>query len=127
PTTTGRTQLPSRAIRTGSLPTGSTTPRTGPEHWSTRRRPDGRRGSGASRSSDAQRSARRSGPGERPRTGSASGAESSPSRSDRPTVGWTMRLLRLDHLPGGRSVELHPRLTVLLSAPADVRAELARI
>jgi len=38
-----------------------------------------------------------------------------------------MRLLRLDHLPGGRSVELHPRLTVLLSAPADVRAELARI
>ncbi|HMR96875.1 MAG TPA: hypothetical protein PKE05_15180, partial [Microthrixaceae bacterium] len=33
----------------------------------------------------------------------------------------------LDHLPGGRSVELHPRLTVLLGASADFRAELARI
>ena len=38
-----------------------------------------------------------------------------------------MRLVRLDHLPGGRSVELHPRLTVLLGASADFRAELARI
>lgn len=31
-----------------------------------------------------------------------------------------MRLVRLDHLPGGRSLELHPRLTVLLGAPAEV-------
>ena len=35
----GTDAVSSRAIRTGSWPTGSTTPRTGPEHWSTCRRP----------------------------------------------------------------------------------------
>ncbi len=38
-----------------------------------------------------------------------------------------MRLARLDHLPGGRSIELHPRLTVLHGAPADVRERLAEV
>lgn len=31
-----------------------------------------------------------------------------------------MRFVRFDHLPGGRSIELHPRVTVLLGAPQEV-------
>ncbi|UDY35943.1 hypothetical protein [Dermatobacter hominis] len=38
-----------------------------------------------------------------------------------------MRLVRLDHLPGGRSIELHPRLTTVLGAPAEVREALESI
>ena len=38
-----------------------------------------------------------------------------------------MRLVRLDHLPGGRSLELHPRLTVLLGAPAEVTRALEHL
>lgn len=38
-----------------------------------------------------------------------------------------MRLVRLDHLPGGRSIELHPRLTTVLGAPQDVRDALAAV
>lgn len=38
-----------------------------------------------------------------------------------------MRLERLDHLPGGRSLELHRRLTVLLGAPPEVVAHLVAV
>lgn len=33
-----------------------------------------------------------------------------------------MRFVRFDHLPAGRSLELHPRLTVCIGAPAEVLA-----
>ncbi|HPU39146.1 MAG TPA: hypothetical protein PLS63_06200 [Microthrixaceae bacterium] len=36
-----------------------------------------------------------------------------------------MRLTRLDHLPGSRSIEFHPRLTVVFDAPAEVREAVA--
>lgn len=36
-----------------------------------------------------------------------------------------MRLVRLDHLPGGRSLELDPRLTVLVGAPSEVTGSVA--
>ncbi|MBS1837928.1 MAG: hypothetical protein JST64_09545 [Actinobacteria bacterium] len=38
-----------------------------------------------------------------------------------------MRLLRLDHLPGGRSLDLHRRLTVLTGAPPDVVTHLTHL
>lgn len=38
-----------------------------------------------------------------------------------------MRLVRLDHLPGGRSLELHPRLAVIHGAPPDVRELVADV
>jgi hypothetical protein len=38
-----------------------------------------------------------------------------------------MRLVRLDHLPGGRSIELHPRLTTILGPPAELREALEAI
>ncbi len=36
-----------------------------------------------------------------------------------------MRLTRLDHLPGSRSIEPHPRLTVVFDAPVEVREAVA--